>query len=126
MAKILIIDDEPQIRGVLRKALERAGHEVREAGDGLKGITSFRQEPADLVITDILMPDKEGLESIQELKALRPGLRIIAVSGGIPSAPMDVLAVARTFGASRTFWKPFDLATLLAAVEDELRGRNAA
>lgn len=126
MGKILIIDDEDQFRAMLRKALESAGHEVLEASDGKEGVRIYREQPADLVIMDILMPEREGLESILELRRLDPAVRVIAVSGGIRFPEMDVLDVARHLGARRTFSKPFDLAQVLTAVQEELDDRRAA
>src|SRR5437762_3486227 len=109
MARILIMDDEAPIRSLLRRALENAGHEVREAANGTEGIMSYRESPADIVIADILMPEKEGLECILELKQLNPAVCIIAISGGSARSQLDVLAIARHFGARRTFSKPFDV-----------------
>ena len=126
MGRILVIDDDDQIRALLRKALELSGHEVVEASNGKEGIRVYEEQPADLVITDILMPEKEGLECILELRRLDPAVRVIAISGGIRSNTMDVLEVAGRFGACRTFWKPFDLAKVVAAVREELEGRRAA
>ena len=126
MSRILVIDDEDQIRAMLREALELSGHEVLEARDGKEGIRVYQKQPADLVITDILMPEKEGLECILELRRIDPAVRVIAISGGLRSHTMDVLRVARGFGACRTFWKPFDLAKVVAAVHEELEGRRAA
>jgi two-component system response regulator (stage 0 sporulation protein F) len=126
MARILIMDDEPSIRAMLRQALEHVGHEVREAGNGTEGMRSFRESPVDVVIADILMPEKEGLECILELKQLKPDLGIIAISGGSPHTQLDVLAIARHFGARRTFRKPFDVEKLLKAVDEVLADRRAA
>jgi len=84
MSRILVTDDEDQIRAMLRHALESSGHEVLEANNGEEGVRIYQKQPADLVITDILMPEKEGLESIRELRRLNPAVRIIAISGGPP------------------------------------------
>ncbi len=100
-----------------REALEAVGHEVLVAPDGMEGARIYRKQPVDLVITDILMPEKEGLECILELRRLNPALRVIAISGGLRSGTIDVLDVARRFGACRTFWKPFDLASIVSAVQ---------
>jgi DNA-binding NtrC family response regulator len=120
MARILVIDDDPQVRCVLRDALEMAGHEVSTAPDGRLGVASHRASPADLVVTDIIMPEQEGLESILELRQEFPGVRIIAISGGGPSMKLDFLGAARHFGACRTFQKPFPLDDLVQAVREEL------
>ena len=82
MARILIIDDEPNMRSMLRRMLHKAGHQVSEAGDGAEGIDSYERDPPDLVITDILMPKKEGIETIIALHRADPDLPVIAISGG--------------------------------------------
>ena len=82
MALILIIDDDDQIRRVLRKTLERDGYDVADAPNGKEGIRLYRENPADLVITDIIMPEKEGIETIRELRRDFPEVKIIAISGG--------------------------------------------
>lgn len=126
MGRILIIDDEPQIRTLLRRGLELEGHEVVEAGDGAVGLRIYREQCCDLVITDILMPDQEGIGCIMELLRLDPRVRIIAISGASGAFPMDVLGVARTLGAHRTFSKPFDIIQVVAAVREELEKGRAA
>jgi DNA-binding NtrC family response regulator len=125
MARILVIDDEALVRRTLRAALERAGHEVLEAKDGKEAIQHQRQTPVDLAVTDILMPDSEGLQCIRELRGLDPQIRVIAMSGGGQIKAADVLDMARRFGANRTFAKPFDVPQLLLAVQAELRTRAA-
>jgi len=122
VARILVIDDEAEIRSVLREALEAAGYEVAVAEDGARGLEAQRARPADLVITDIFMPGKEGIETIQELHEEFPGLRIIAMSAGGTLRTLDYLPIAREFGAVRTISKPFDNDTLLAAVREALGG----
>ena len=82
MASILIIDDEEDIRDALQMVLERAGYEVRVASNGNEAIEMQREEPAQLVITDIIMPEKDGVNTIKEMRQESPGLRIIAMSGG--------------------------------------------
>ena len=117
MARILVIDDEEPTRSVLRAILEPAGYDVVDASDGEEGIARYRQEPADLVITDILMPKKQGLETIQELRRDFPDVKIIAISA---SGLDDYLSLARDQGALRTFAKPFDRGELMTAVEELL------
>lgn len=126
MARILVIDDEAEVRTVLRRALEKAGHEVVEAEDGKEGMRSYRRVGADLVITDILMPEQDGLQCILELRRLDPQLPVIAMSGGSTRVTIDVLEDARRFGARQTFEKPFDVSAVVAAVEAELRKRSPA
>jgi len=126
MSKILVVDDDRQIRAMLRQALESAGFEVVEASDGQEGVRSFQTASADLVITDILMPEKEGLALIQELRRLDPAVQIIAISGGSRHLPLDLLDIASRLGARRVFWKPFDLVQLVASVREALEDRRAA
>jgi len=117
MAEILIIDDEDQIRSLIREVLEAAGHEITEAPNGLVGIRLFKRSPARLVITNIFMPEKEGIETITELRNDYPDLPILAISGGGSSGGIDVLETAEAFGANATLTKPFDLPSLTGTVE---------
>src|ERR1700733_14793564 len=86
MAKILIIDDDAQIRRMLERALTGVGYEVVEAKDGDDGLKAFAKHRPELVVTDIVMPDREGLETIRELRRLAPHLPVIAISGSVPGA----------------------------------------
>ena len=124
MARILVIDDEDMVRLVLRQTLEKAGHEIVEATTGVEGIARQKEQPADLVITDIIMPDKEGVETIIELRQADPDLKIIAMSGGGRIGATDFLEVAKQYGATRTFSKPFDRKAMLEAVESCLKGET--
>ena len=125
MPHILVIDDDELIRRLVNHALTRAGYEVMEASNGRKGLAAFKAAPAELVITDLIMPDMEGLEAIQELRRRSPGLKIIAMSGGGVGWSVDYLKMAEKFGASRILSKPFALGTLCAMVA-ELWGAEAA
>jgi DNA-binding response OmpR family regulator len=116
-ARILIIDDEDQIRTMLRQLLEHEGYEVMEAPDGREGIKTYRSKPADLIITDIVMPEKEGIETIMELKQDYPDVKIIAMSGGGRIEPETYLKMAKNFGALLTFTKPIQTRQLLNAVK---------
>lgn len=120
MPRILVIEDDEQTRGLLREMLERAGYEVADVANGDLGLKKQRENPCQLVITDILMPDKEGIETIMELRKDDPRVPIIAISGGGVAGGLDYLAVAKNLGARRTFAKPVDRRELLAAVADEL------
>ena len=117
MARILVIDDEYPVRAMLKKVLTEAGYEVIDASNGKVGIDRYRQDPTDLVITDLFMPEKEGLETIQELKREYPEVKIIAISGGGTTTKYNFLPCARALGALRTFPKPFDVHELLKAVK---------
>ena len=116
MAKILIIDDEELVRSTIRKMLENVGHEIREAGSGIDGIRMFKEQPADVVITDIIMPDQEGIDTIIQLRSVDPDVKIIAVSGGGRVDAKDYLAYARKFGASFALEKPFERKDIVDAV----------
>ncbi len=116
MARILIIDDEELARFTVRLILETAGHEVGEAKNGNEGLTQFRSNPYDLVITDIIMPEKEGIETIIELRKDYPDLRIIAISGGGRTRNLDFLRLAGQFGAAVSLAKPFSDDELIVAV----------
>ena len=119
MASILIIDDNAALREVLRVGLETAGHRVREMRNGRDGILAFRKEPYDLVITDIYMPERDGLELIEALRRTHPQVKILAMSGA--SGTMDYLNKARSLGAAMVIRKPFVMPMLLKAVAELLR-----
>lgn len=121
MKRILVIDDDIQVRQLLRQILEREGYQVLDAPDGKKGLELYRQSPTDLVITDIIMPEKEGIETIMELKRDFPDVKIIAISGG--SRVLDkenCLENAKILGALQIFTKPFDRKELLQAIQELL------
>jgi len=118
--RILIIDDEESIRNVLCSLLEGAGYEVMEAENGRVGIQQCKRMPVDLVITDIIMPEGEGFETIRELRRSYPGMKIFAMTGARISRQLDILTIAATFGAVRTFDKPFELVEILKAVQEEV------
>ena len=122
MAKILIIDDDIQFRKMLRQVLERAGYEVSEAEDGNEGTRVYETEPIDLVITDLIMPKKEGIETISELKKKYPYIKIIAISGGGRVGPESYLTFAEKLGALYTFSKPLDRDKVLEAVHELMDG----
>ena len=116
MARILVVDDEPMLRGVVRKMLERNGHEVVDAADGALGIEAYRQLPTDIVLTDIVMPNKDGIQLIIELKKEFPSVRLIAMSGGARTSERDFLEVAKQYGVRQVLQKPFSRTELEAAV----------
>ncbi len=127
MAKILVFDDEPSILLMLKKMLEKAGHEVDIALNGRLGMELFKKNKPDLLITDILMPEKEGLETILELRRLYPELKIIAISGGGRIGPDGYLPSAKLFGADMIFPKPLVQKEFLQAVStllNEVQGIN--
>lgn len=124
MRRILVIDDEDQPRRILREVLEQAGYEVVEARDGQEGLQRYHAAPTDLIITDILMPGKEGLETIMEFRREVPGIKIIAISGGGQMGNLTFLDVARRLGARYTFQKPFELRAILEAVREALESQD--
>lgn len=117
MKRILVIDDDDQIRRLISAMLEREGYEVDQLSDGLNAYQQYALQPYDVVITDIIMPEKEGLETIMELRRDFPDSRIIAISGGGRISPTDCLAMAKRLGVAYTFSKPFERAQLLGAVK---------
>ncbi|MEO0794708.1 MAG: response regulator [Verrucomicrobiota bacterium] len=120
MARILVIDDQPGVREMIAMMIQRAGHECFEARDGNRGLKLVEQVNLDLVITDILMPEKEGIETIIELRKRFPAIRVVAISGGGDSKKFDYLPMAEKLGAHATLRKPFDQAALLGIVENLL------
>jgi CheY-like chemotaxis protein len=125
MAYILVIDDDPQVRLLIRLSLEEAGHEVAEASQGNEGTRSYAKRPADLVLCDLFMPEKEGLETIRELRSRYPDVRVIAISGGNPRcAGIDFLPIARSLGALAVLPKPFETSALRSVVENLLHDHS--
>jgi len=120
MAHILIIDDDQQIRMALRQVLEIADHEVTELADGTGAVAAYQEQQPDLVITDIIMPDQEGLATIVALQKVAPQLKIIAISGGGKLVDTSFLSVAERLGASRVLAKPFDRHELMQIVAELL------
>lgn len=120
MARILVIDDDDKIRHLIRRLLEREGHEVVEAGNGRIGLEMQRENPAELIITDIFMPEMEGTEFIMDMNEEFPKVKVIVMSGGGNIPDVDFLDLARNLGALKTFQKPFKHEALLAAVEELL------
>jgi DNA-binding response OmpR family regulator len=127
MAKIYVFDDEPSILLMIKKMLEKAGYEVDIALNGKEGMELFKRNVPDLLITDIIMPEKEGLETILELRKSYPELKIIAISGGGRISPGGYLPGAKLLGANIVFEKPLDQKEFLQAVAlllDETRTKN--
>ena len=116
--KILVIDDEEDICVMTKLLLERAGHEVVSACDGRVAIRLLTEQPFDLVITDMLMPDRDGLEVMSDLRRNHPGVRIIASSGGGRVSSDSYLHIARKSGAHALLPKPFTHKELLASIEE--------
>ena len=121
MKRILVIDDDDTLRAILKRLFYTAGYEVAVAEDGMAGIRIQQIEPFDLVMTDLVMPEKEGLEVIMEIRKKYPDTKIIAMSGGGRIHPDQYLELARNLGAQRVFSKPFKANEVLAAVRELLK-----
>jgi len=122
MSEILIIDDDPAMRRTIVRILESAGYGVREAEDGRVGLELFRTHAPQLVITDLLMPSKDGLETIRDIRRSGQSTKILATSGGWRTAQLDFLGAAAEFGADMVLPKPFRSKDLLDAVGQLLEG----
>lgn len=120
MARILLIDDDNSFRTMLGLTLAHFGHVVIEARDGKEGLELFPAARADLVITDIVMPEKEGLEVLMELRKQQPPVKIIAISGGARNRSTGYLQIAEALGASKILEKPFSNGELMNAVNELL------
>ncbi|HKQ36162.1 MAG TPA: response regulator [Nitrospiraceae bacterium] len=122
MSSILVVDDEDQIRHLIRKTLEQAGYHITEACDGKEALQQYRLAPADLVIMDILMPNQDGLETTVALRREFPDVKVIVITGGSDMIGMlNFLDVAKMLGAHSTLQKPFEMKTLLDTVQAELQ-----
>jgi len=116
MAKILVIDDEKIVRMAITHKLKKEGHEVIEAEDGEEGIEKYREDPADLIITDIIMPNKEGFETIRDLNEEFPDAKIVAMSGGGKISSENYLDIAKKFNVVDVFEKSFEWKEMLKIV----------
>jgi CheY-like chemotaxis protein len=108
MKKILVIDDDAVVRETIIQVLESEGYLVVSAEDGRRGLACYRNEAPDLVITDIIMPEMEGLQALAQIRDLNPAAKMIAISGGARIGNTDFLEIARLLGASDVISKPFD------------------
>ncbi len=120
MVKILLIEDDRDFREMLSEMLEREGYAVEQVENGVEGLRKIGVATYNLIITDIIMPEKEGLETIMEIKQIRPDSKIIAISGGGRSAAGSYLKTAEYFGAIKAFQKPFDKSEFMGAVKNIL------
>ena len=119
--RILVIDDETMVRNTIARVLEHEGYRVTLAVDGLRGLTSFRKEPPDLVITDIIMPEEEGIGTIRRMLEEQPKTKIIAISGGGRIGNVDFLRIAENIGAMAIMRKPFAPSEFLNLVSQCLK-----
>ena len=122
MARIIVIDDDESIRSMMRRALEAAGHEVREASEGGQGFDLLTAEGADLVITDIFMPGQDGIELARRMRKDFPKFKLIAMSGGGATGQVDLREDMKLFGAITSLAKPFTRADLMLVVRTALEG----
>jgi DNA-binding NtrC family response regulator len=120
MARILVVDEDPQVRSILRAMLTEAGHEVAEAGGGREALLAFQLRPADLVLFELLMASRDESEALREFAAAFKGAKVIALSGSGFSGIMDLFRAVRLLGAAGLLHKPFDRATVLAAIAETL------
>ena len=118
MARILVIDDDDLVLEMLYESLTREGYDVLQASNGEQGLRLYREEPVDLIITDLIMPEKEGIETIIELRKDFPDMKIIAISGGGYIGTKDYFQMAKILGVQRTFTKPVAIKQLLDAVRE--------
>jgi CheY-like chemotaxis protein len=118
MATVLVIEDDQEVREYLVAVLSRAGHTVSAACNGRDGVARFQEQPTEVVITDIIMPEKDGIETILDLRREHPQLKVIAISGGGRSTPENYLHSARLLGADRAIRKPFKNEEILSAVSE--------
>ena len=121
MAGILIVEDEKELREMLRIALTRRKHTVLEAVDGKEAITHFKPSITDLVVTDLIMPEEDGLKVIIKLREIKPSLKVIAISGGGKAGPASYLNLARALGADAIYTKPFSINDLLSKIDELLK-----
>jgi CheY-like chemotaxis protein len=122
MARVLVIDDNDDFRSLLTMALEREAFEVRSAANGQEALALLQAWPADVMVTDIFMPGKEGIETISEVRKQFPRMAIVAMSGRPSATEFDPLSIAAQLGAAKTLKKPFDIDELIGAVR-QLSGR---
>lgn len=124
MTSVLIVDDEPSICNLIRRLLEKEGYTTRLSSNGKEAVKEYTSNPPDLVITDIVMPDKEGLETIMELKRIDPEVKIIAISGGGSLGPIDYLNLAKKLGSKEVLEKPIDRNELLHKINAVLSDKE--
>lgn len=120
MSRILIVDDQDEFRRMLNRMLSQEGYEVIEAANGRIALEKYSEMKFDLVITDLFMPEKDGFETIMELKRINPDAKIIGISGGGQAKDISLLASMKAFGASSVLEKPFEKEVLLSVIQNLL------
>lgn len=121
MAVILIIEDDKELREMLKTALVRHDHTVIEAENGKDALIHFKPEVTDLVITDVIMPEEDGLKVIMKMREMKKGIRLIAISGGGKAGPGSYLNLAKMLGADAIYSKPFSVNDLVSGIENMLK-----
>ena len=116
--KVLVIDDDHLVRYTLSRILQRSGYDVVTASDGRRGMLLLREEHPDVVVTDIIMPEQEGIDTIIQIRRERPSIKIIAISGGGRIRNIDFLQMAHSLGADDVIRKPFEANELLARLTE--------
>jgi CheY-like chemotaxis protein len=120
MPGILIVEDEKEVREMLRVSLQRKRYTILEAENGKDAITYFKPAVTDLVITDLIMPEEDGLKVIMKLREIKPSIKIIAISGGGKAGPGSYLNLAKALGANAAYSKPFSLNDLMTKIDELL------
>ena len=118
LMRVLVVDDNPDLRSFVKIVLERAGFEAEVAADGRRALNLQRERPADVLVTDIFMPEPDGLELIQHFKSRFPGIKIVAISGGGKAGKADYLYVAAEIGAEAVLRKPFSTEALIRTLQE--------
>ncbi|MEO8008306.1 MAG: response regulator [Betaproteobacteria bacterium] len=118
MIDVLVVDDDPLMRGLLAEWLSEAGYGVRQAENGTTALQMLQRQPAGLLITDMDMPGRDGAQTLEQARRMLPGLAVIAISGGARDAKQDWVPIASRLGAAKTLAKPFERQVLLAAIEE--------
>jgi DNA-binding response OmpR family regulator len=120
MPGVLIVEDEKDLREMLKISLSRKQFTVMEANNGKDAIIHFKPSVTDIVITDLIMPEEDGLKVIMKLKELKPSLKIVAISGGGKAGPGSYLNLAKALGADAVFSKPFSVQEMISRIEELL------
>jgi DNA-binding response OmpR family regulator len=124
MAGILIVEDDNDLREMLKVSLMRRKYTVLEASNGKEALSRIKPSLIDMVITDIIMPDEDGLKVIMKFREIKPSIKIIAISGGGKAGPGNYLSMARALGADEIFSKPFSINALLIRIDEILNNEN--
>ena len=120
MSGILIVEDDNDLRDMLKTALIRSNFTVFEAGNGKDAIVHFKPGVTDVVITDLIMPEEDGLKVIMKIREIKPDIKVVAISGGGKAGPANYLDMAKALGADSVFYKPFSLNDLVGEIKNLL------